>query len=328
MKYDIKILKEVFETFLKEKMKANQFQPPQNQETTPSTSSDTDEQTIKSKIIGDYETFVTYFKSIGSDQKVIRFLKGGGPKDKFSQAKVSINVKDLHPTQSEIAVANSLEFPLKDLTTFKKYLFNPNNIEIKGPILTFNGTYIIDGHHRWSQLYCINSSATIVCIDLKSDEATPHDALKAAQMSILALTNKIPTVDVGGSPNLLAISEDGLKTYIETHISETVKKYGLSRDQQYSKNSRGVKIQAGPSAGGGMLEISQGQSDGNLIKIMDWIWKNVSMMQQDNKPITNASKRDYMPQTDAAGIHNVANTLTGTTPPDTKVGGFHTDTEM
>ena len=325
MKYDIKILKEVFEIFLKEKMNANQSQPPQNQETTPSTSTNTDEETIKSKIVGDYESFVSYFKSVGSDQKVISFLKGGGTKDKFTQAKAYLNVKDLHPTQSEIAVAKSLDYPLKDLTTFKKYLFNPKNIEIKGPILTFNGQYIIDGHHRWSQLYCINSSATISCIDLKSDEATPDDALKATQMSILALTNKITTVDAKGSANLLKISENDLKTYIETNISEGVKKYGLSRDQQYSKNSRGVKIQAGPSAGGGMLEIRKGQADNNLIKIMDWIWKNVSMMQQGSIPITNASSRNFMPQTDDAGIHNVANTLTGATPPDTQLGGFHTD---
>lgn len=38
---------------------------------------------------------------------------------------------------------------------------------ILSPILINKGHYIIDGHHRWSQLYMVNDKAKIVAYDIK-----------------------------------------------------------------------------------------------------------------------------------------------------------------
>ena len=87
---------------------------------------------------------------------------------KFIYSVKRIPASNLRPTQSEIDVDKSL----------KMFLTNPENIKndfkediviANMPLVTFRGNYIIDGHHRWSEVAMINPSGKMVCFDYDAD---------------------------------------------------------------------------------------------------------------------------------------------------------------
>ena len=99
--------------------------------------------------------FVDKFKRIASDPKVQSVIRAGltdgRPSDEVIRfSSKNIPAKELMPTQNEIGVEESMVGILNN-----KY-GNLDSIldgvaRFNSPIVTLNGKYIIDGHHRWSQ---------------------------------------------------------------------------------------------------------------------------------------------------------------------------------
>jgi hypothetical protein len=58
-------------------------------------------------------------------------------------------------------------------------------------ILTANGKYILDGHHRWSQVYLFNPEAKIPAIDLKLPGLDEMTLLKVIQSAIAATYKQV-----------------------------------------------------------------------------------------------------------------------------------------
>jgi hypothetical protein len=133
----------------------------------------------------------------------------------------------LTPTQSEIGSSQSLDDQIKDL-------YGNLDVGIKGgkvnskegafPILVFKGsgaTYILDGHHRWSQVYATNPNANLVTAEISAPGVTtPEAALGLTHAILLALYGKSPTKPFKGQ-NLFDMSDDDIKSYVKANIVDS-----------------------------------------------------------------------------------------------------------
>ena len=210
----------------------------------------------------DYDETVDFVDEIVKDPK-LKFLLGLGFGGDFSNLKLklkktNIPAKRLIPTQSEIGTDETLKYLVqgKDIDV----CFEKTTI-IKKPIVTFQGTFIIDGHHRWSQIFVTNPDANIVCIDITGN-LSPLSMLKAVQCTIGSNTGKLIRKDIQGK-NLYDTTEKELRKYFKDNLSDTVRENLL----KYYEDPEGSLVQ------------------------------NVIQLQRNNKPILNAPDRGEMPQT-------------------------------
>jgi hypothetical protein len=233
---------------------------------------------LKSLLKENYDVFVQKLGENIHDEKFLEAIKAGDKNiDKIDfDIDVVYTAKDLIPTQNEIDVDKSLLYPLskEKAETLKRYLLaTPNDVfSPGGVIITAGGKYIIDGHHRWSQLYMINPDAKIKAINIKIDN--PELALKITQLAIGAIAKKIPSSLVQGK-NLLKMNQEELSTWIKQNVSNNA-------------------IQAFKD----LLPVSEACD--TKCAIANYIWKNVESMQTSNRPIQGAPHRGIMPQTDQA----------------------------
>lgn len=210
----------------------------------------------------DYDETVDFVDEIVKDPK-LKFLLSLGFGGDFSNLKLklkktNIPAKRLIPTQSEIGTDETLKYLVqgKDIDV----CFEKTTI-VKKPIVTFQGTFIIDGHHRWSQIFVTNPDANIVCIDITGN-LSPLSMLKAVQCTIGSNTGKLIRKDIQGK-NLYNTTEKELRKYFKDNLSDTVRENLLKyyEDPEYS------------------------------------LVQNVIQLQRNNKPILNAPDRGEMPQT-------------------------------
>ena len=227
-----------------------------------------------------YEAFVTTMSDDAGDEKVRAALKAGlsdgdVDDDKINIKEVPVGVSELRPTQNEIDIEKSLNYPLEvDSKLLKDYLVG-KNVVIMAPIITLNEKWVIDGHHRWSQVYAFNANATMTCANLSFPGMDPIHGLKAVQTAIAAVMGEIPQKHVAGT-NLLKASEEKVKADIVRMISSgTVGQKALKTLKQFRK----IK-----------------QLDANVAA--DYIWEQIEIMQTKAKPAAGAPKRGFMPQTD------------------------------
>ena len=214
-----------------------------------------------------YAEFVQILGKNIKDKKFRKALFRIEKKNKINTKILSAKVYDMMPTQSEIDVEKSLIFPLTLPATTKIYLSQKTPIVVNGnPLVTCDNTkYIIDGHHRWSQIYVLNPEAIVSCLDL-TDLKEPFEGLKASQLAVAIDSGKVPTANVQGK-NLLKISEKDLKKYVNATLTP---------------------------------ECREVFEDFNIMNPANHIWENVKLMQEHNVPIENAPSRNLMPQTDIA----------------------------
>ena len=210
----------------------------------------------------DYDETVDFVDEIVKDPK-LKFLLGLGFGGDFSNLKLklkktNIPAKRLIPTQNEIGTDETLKYLVqgKDIDV----CFEKSTI-VKKPIVTFQGTFIIDGHHRWSQIFVTNPDANIVCIDITGN-LSPLSMLKAVQCTIGSNTGKLIRKDIQGK-NLYNTTEKELRKYFQDNLSDSVRENLLKyyEDPEYS------------------------------------LVQNVIQLQRNNKPILNAPNRGEMPQT-------------------------------
>lgn len=230
----------------------------------------------------DYSDFVKKLGDDAKDPKLIAAVKAGRKDGSKDDEKIEFhapgfsNVIDLIPTQNEIDVNGSLHYPLSNPTSDgknpdgMKKILRGEGVTIKAPVVILNGKYIIDGHHRWSQVYAMNDKGKIETINMQTeDKENPIRMLKAVQMAIAASVGSVPTAVVKGQ-NLLKIAEKDCKDYVTEKIGEDT-----LRLLKEIKNIDGKEAAA------------------------NYIWENVKSMQKSNQPIPNAPNRSVMPQTDA-----------------------------
>lgn len=227
-------------------------------------------QDLKDLLKMDYPLFVRELGDNIKDPKFINAIKSLSNEHPINFKTANPTVGDLKPTQNEIDVDKSLKFPLTNADSARICL-KGGVIAVAGKriITAGNGKYIVDGHHRWSQVCALNPEAKIAAIDL-SDIKDPMKALKSTQLGIAADLGKVPVAKVEGQ-NLLKMGEKALIGYVTKTITPEVLK-------EFKKAGKGDSPEA----------------------VGQFIWSNIERMQQNNQPVSGAPERGIMPQTDDA----------------------------
>jgi hypothetical protein len=222
--------------------------------------------------------FVDDFSQIASDPKVQAVLKAGmedGDKNDDKKIKIggkgSISVKNLKPTQNEIGVEESLKNILTDkYGSLKSFLDGEANVG-PNPVVIYNGEWIIDGHHRWSQVFAANPNAKIPVVNLEG-KFSPSDILKITHLSVAAGANGLPLSSAKGVNLLEASKGDVYKVVLRNLNDKAAKIWNEERDVNCSS--------------------------AKCYNLAELIWKNVQMLQK-NGTAPGAPPRTKMPQTDS-----------------------------
>lgn len=217
-----------------------------------------------------------------TDEQLALLEKGFGDgeyAEKMNTAVMDIKAKDLHPTQNEIDVGKSLSYQIsgKNPDQVKQILDGgPVTINLPLVVYDYNGTYyIVDGHHRWSQVFLLNPNCQINSIVFKNSAGDtaqdPADMLRDFQGAIaIANDGEVPQSTVKPGMNMFDWSSDQLREYLEENIQD-----GMITAYQDFYNS----------------EIDKEDIENSVIS-------NAGLMKKSNKPINNAPSRAVMPQTD------------------------------
>ena len=223
------------------------------------------------------EAYVNLLKKYQSDKKVLAVLKSGltdgKPTDeKFNVAKASYSAKDLKPTQNEIGAVESLKNICTDsYGTLDTILKGKADV---GNIITYNGEYVLDGHHRWSQVFAANPEAKVDTINIMG-KIDPKDILKVVHTAI--------AVDAGETKTIAADLKAGnLLNYGKAEVEKMVKD---------NLNDKARKVWA---------DFGYDSDD----EILKCIQDNTETMLSKSKPREWAPKRDSMPQPGVSGSDN------------------------
>lgn len=228
-----------------------------------------------------YEAFIADLNILATDPKIAylrdaiidKFNGPDGLTVRFSSP-VSMSIKNIHPTQFEVDMEKSLKFPLRDKPEGIANAFSGKPVIIKKTPLVVaevDGTYyIIDGHHRWSQIYCLNPSAEMVVRIIQSKElfSSADDVLKLVQMQLFIAKDggELPQATVDSEYNLYTIDETGFKKWVNDIITEEA----TNIFKEYVRDQTPA----------------------------DYLWNNVLVMRKEAEPTPNAHGRGDMPQTD------------------------------
>lgn len=213
---------------------------------------------------------------ICNDDKLYKLLEEGFGDGDFanvhmSTSSTSIQVQQLLPCQNEIGLGNSLDYALSGKCSVDTYFNDP--VTVVAPIVTYMGNFIIDGHHRWSQVYMFNPHASISAINFSYAEGSPWRALRNFQGAIAVAEGEVPSSSADVA-NVYDMSEDQIRKHIE--------------DIMVDSCVEGLKA--------------------NVDDVEDWesaveyLLDNIDMLKKDNYPIQGAPDRDAMPQTTPEAI--------------------------
>jgi len=228
----------------------------------------------------DYEAFIEQLGDIASDSKVKAVLIGGLYDGQIKDDKLGIKdiitpISSLKPTQREIDLEASLKWIGKNPGNVKDFLDN----KTIGPeyfggneIVSANGKNIIDGHHRWSQVYFINPDAKLETVDLPI--LNPIKALKNSQIAIAGMSGKLLIKKVDARKNIFTMSLSKIKSDIPKYLTAPFYNEFYKHDPNKFKDQNSVN---------------------------DYVYKNIIRLRKENKPVTQIH-RGNMPQYDSVGV--------------------------
>lgn len=217
-----------------------------------------------------------------TDEQLALLEKGFGDgeyAEKMDTTTMNIKAKDLHPTQNEIDVGKSLSYQVSGKNPEQvKQILDGGPVTVKLPLVVYdyNGTYyIVDGHHRWSQVFLLNPNCEIESLVFKNSAGDtaqdPADMLRDFQGAIaIANDGEVPQSTVEPGMNMFDWSSDQLRKYLDENIQD-----GMIDAYRDFYNS----------------EIDKDDIENSIIS-------NAGLMKKSNKPIKNAPSRAVMPQTD------------------------------
>lgn len=218
------------------------------------------------------------------NQALYALLTGGGPDRGLVNGALTVTtgsapVSTLIPTQNEIDLEKSLKYVLTDPVSlaadFAGGVVVPGG---GGAVLTADdGTYIVDGHHRWSAIYLVNPSAQVATIDI-GYVPNPQTALKEAQIGIVAQLGYLK-VSTGGGINVYTVDRSTFDTSVAGWITT-----GAQKDAVLAVFRKNLGI---PDTA---TEAEQ------ITAIQSYLWTNVQRMRALNPFIPGATARDVMPQ--------------------------------
>jgi len=248
-------------------------------------------------------------------EKWIDYAFGGGSGDIKIKVQQSgyIPVNKLIPTQNFIGLENSIGFPVtkpneaEDTVTRMLSEESPS-IEAGSPIWVFEGKFIIDGHHRWSQVYAFNPNSKIAAINFKStEEILPKQALAAVQGVIASTLGKVPiaTSKIDGKKetacNVLEADEATMLTAAQKCYDSSPKK------KEFSKLCENI-LSKDPERKIAGIKSGFNDDDSAGAKVLTYAVRNCLSLKKNNNSISGAPEREFMPQT-GENPEEITNTL-------------------
>lgn len=214
-----------------------------------------------------YEQFIGKLRDEVAEKKVRALIlagrEDGNPDDEVVEFKSSIiSARALMPLQKQLLIESSIKHTLsgKSISTLKTILDGEPALINYEPILTLDGKYVIDGHHRWVEAYLMNPNSRVVVTDIQLN-MNPIDVMKIIQLSVAANSGDIP-FSKGTGTNLYEISEKDFKKFVNWTVTDEVLSV-FDKDKESLSN---------------------------------YLWNNVLTLKKYNKPIIGAPDRIYMPQ--------------------------------
>ena len=297
---------------------------------------DTISKSLKNAGLVEYVANVNDMMSDDKGRLALELVAGTLPDDKLKKlglknvtfkfvSNKAVPVSNLRPTQNEISLQDSLEKPVANEFNCMYDLIKGQSVKLSVPIITCNGKFIIDGHHRWLQAACVNPDATMETLDLQIDAgvsgfdfADTEDILKVTQSLIMAIAlksgkTKLPSADSKSHENLYALSAQQLFDKI---INLNCSHEGLDVLACTERVSNGkFSDEAESHIRNAINSITDDRLD--EVKKSIYAWKDL-----DNdvkaavyltancislpKPYENATLRKYMPQTDGGDDMNIS----------------------
>lgn len=169
--------------------------------------------------------------SEGQDQKVRDKLAAGAsdgnPSDEvISVGQITLPVKDLKPSQSQIGLPNSIGFAFtskgKEVGALDAAMKGDvNSLEIVACGDGAKNNFIIDGHHRWSSAIAVNPEAKITVSFIKGDD--PFKVLSICQIAIATYKDgTLPSSTSEPETNLLTMTADAIAKYAKDNVGKIV----------------------------------------------------------------------------------------------------------
>ena len=289
---------------------------------------DTISKSLKDAGLAEYVANVNDMMSDDKGCLALELVSGTLPDDKLKKlglknvtfkfvSNKAVPVSYLCPTQNEISLQDSLEKPIANEFNCMYDLIKGQSVKLGIPIITCNGKFIIDGHHRWLQAACVNPDATMETLDLQIDAGVSgidftdtEDILKVTQSLIMAIAlksgkTKLPSADSKSLENLYALSAQQIFNKI---INLNCSHEGLDVlahtkrvcDGEFSDEAESHIRNAINSITDDRLDevkkdICAWKDLDNDVKAAVYLTANCISLP---KPYENATLRKYMPQTD------------------------------
>jgi len=227
----------------------------------------------------DVSSFRADLDTYMADPKVQAVLKAGladgDPNDdKLPYTETPVAVKKLIPTQKEIGFDQSILNLLDDkYGSLDSILAGKANVG--GPIVTYAGKYVIDGHHRWSQVFAGNPGASMDALDIKAKSGyQPQDILKAVHGAVAAELDKVPASDPKGINIMTGVNYEGVlgkvQKYLTDGASKVWNKYGFDTPEKIAKhlynNLEQIVKNGHIAAAPGRADMPQTDADGSKTK--------------------------------------------------------------
>ena len=235
------------------------------------------------------------------------FTNGSNEKEvlKVSITPTEVPVAKMFPTQKEIGTDGSLKNILtgthpKGSVDYTDYFAGGVVKSMPGPFVYQDGDkyYIIDGHHRWSQTYCLNPQASLKCNVLVANTSlSPEEVLKNFQAAIAVdpARQGLGTKGFEGENFFeFAKSADSVISYFKGMSDEVAEKIASSATTALSKPvTNAVKTY------GAQVKTALKTDNKNKIIAISWVTKNaVALATVASNEAKNNPTRKLMPQSD------------------------------
>jgi hypothetical protein len=238
---------------------------------------ETPEEEFEDSISKDVPSFRADLAKDISDKDILNVIKKGMGDGDENDDKLPYNDTDiiaikLFPTQNEIGFDQSIEGVLTDEYNSLQGIIDGNPDLGPNRIITYEGKWIIDGHHRWSSAFAVNPQASLKVHDIaKKPGFEPKDILKAVHTSIAIDRGKVPSSDPEGDNILTKLSLDDIKKKVKEKLNDKARNIWY-KNFDYDNDDQ----------------------------IANHLYKNLStMISREPKHLPGAPGRKDMPQTDA-----------------------------
>jgi hypothetical protein len=179
-------------------------------------------------------TYVAILKKYANDPNFDKIAAAGqadgdAANEKVTVTPATVTARSLTATQSEIGSAQSLGDQVINKYDATKTALGLNGTPIAmssksgpSPLLVFNGKFILDGHHRWSQVMMVNPDGKVLIDNVTGPELdNEEEALKAMQFAIAATADQVVTKPFEGI-DLMSSSEQEVYQFVMENVSDEV----------------------------------------------------------------------------------------------------------